>query len=79
MLQGRAARVEGVGRVVVQEAAHGRHVDVGETTQAPGEVGGVVTRPEDAAELRVEHVLRHDPGDGEEEHKVQTTGAGLEK
>jgi len=61
VLQGRAARVERVRRVVVEQAADGRHVEVGEAAQAAGEVGGVVARPEDAAELRVEQVLGHQP------------------
>lgn len=69
VLQGGAAGVEGVGQVVVQQAAQRRHVDVGESAQAPGEVGGVVTRSEDAAKLRVEQVLCHRP-------ETDTSGGG---
>lgn len=61
MLQGGAARVESVRGVVIQKTADGGHVDVGETGESSGEVSGVVTRSEDAAELRVEHVLSHRP------------------
>lgn len=61
MLQRGAARVERVPEVVIQKAADGGHVEVRETAQAPGEVGGVVACSEDAAELRVEQVLHHHP------------------
>lgn len=61
VLQRGAAGVEGVGEVIIQQAADGGHVDVWETTQASGEVSGVVTRPEYAAKLRVEQVLHHHP------------------
>ena len=62
MLKRGAAWVESVGKVVIQQAAQRSHVDVREPTQASGEVGGVVTCPEDAAKLRVETVLCHHPG-----------------
>jgi len=61
VLQGGAAGVESVLEVIIQETADGGHVDVRETRESPGEVRGVVTRSEDAAELRVEHVLCHHP------------------
>lgn len=61
VLQRGAARVEGVGEVIIQKAADRAHVDVWETAQTPGEVGGVVASPEDAAKLRVEQVLHHHP------------------
>lgn len=57
MLQGRASREEGVLQVVVEQAADGGHVDVGEAREAAREVGGVVVRPEEAPELAVEDVL----------------------
>lgn len=59
MLQRRATGVEGVREVVVQQAADGGHVEIGETAEAAGKVGGVVTGAEDASELRVEQVLCH--------------------
>lgn len=61
VLQRGAAWVEGVGEVIIQKAADSGHVDVWETTQTSGEVGGVVTCPEDAAKLRVEQVLHNHP------------------
>lgn len=61
MLQRGAAGVESVREVVIQKTAQWRHVEVWEATQASGEVGGVVTRSEDAAKLKVEQVLRHHP------------------
>lgn len=57
MLQRRASREEGVLQVVVEQAADGGHVDVGEAREAAREVGGVVVRPEEAPELAVEDVL----------------------
>lgn len=57
VLQRGASREEGVLQVVVEQAADGGHVDVGEARQAAGEVGGVVVRPEEAPELAVEDVL----------------------
>lgn len=57
VLQGGASRIEGVGGVIVQEAADRRHVDVGEAAQSSGKVGGVVVCPENAAKLGVEQVL----------------------
>lgn len=64
MLQRGAAGVEGVGEVVVQQAAEGCHVDVGEATQATGEVGWIVAGAENAAKLRVEQVLCHSSEEG---------------
>ena len=61
MLQRGAAGVERVRQIIIQKTAEGVHVDVWETTQMSGEVGGVVTRPEDAAKVRVEQVLYHCP------------------
>lgn len=57
VLQGGAPRVEGEIHVVVQQAADGRHVDIGEPHQPAGEVGGVVEGAEDASELGVKQVL----------------------
>lgn len=57
MLQRGAPWVEGVGQVIVQQAAQRRHVDIRKTTQAAREVSGVVARAEDAAKLGVEQVL----------------------
>ena len=51
MLQGGAARVEGEVHAVVEQAAEGGHVEVGEAHQPPREVGGVVEGAEDAPEL----------------------------
>lgn len=62
MLQRGAAGVESVWGVIIQETTQGGHVDVWETAKTSGEVGGVVTCSEDAAELRVEQVLCHYPG-----------------
>lgn len=55
-------RVECMRDRVVKKVADARHVDVGEAVQAASEVGRVVKRPKDAAELRVERVLRCFPG-----------------
>lgn len=61
VLQRGTAGVEGIGEVIIQKAADRGHVDVWETAETSGEVGGVVTSPEDAAKLRVEQVLHHHP------------------
>lgn len=60
MLQGCTAGVKVVRKIIVQQAADRRHVEVGETAQAAGKVGGVVAGTENAAEVRIEEVL----GDG---------------
>lgn len=57
MLQGGAPGVEGEIHVIVQQAADGGHVDVGEPHQPPREVRGVVECAEDASKLGVEQVL----------------------
>lgn len=57
VLQWGAPGEEGVLEVVVEQAADGGHVDVGEAREAAGEVGGVVVRPEETPELSVEDVL----------------------
>lgn len=57
VLQGGAAREEGVLEVVVEHAADGGHVDVSEARETTGEVRGVVVGPEKAAELPVEDIL----------------------
>lgn len=57
MLQRCASREEGVLQVVVEQAADGGHVDVGEAREAAREVGGVVVRPKEAPELAIEDVL----------------------
>ena len=57
MLQGGPAREEGVLEVIVQQTAEGGHVDVSETRQAAGEVGGVVERSKETPKLAVEDVL----------------------
>lgn len=61
MLQGGAAREEGVLEVVVEQAADGGHVDVRKARESAGEVGGVVVRPEETPKLNVEDVLRLRP------------------
>lgn len=50
--------VEGVVDGVLIEVGEAGRVDVGETEQPAGEVGGVVVGAEDAAEVCVEHGLR---------------------
>lgn len=62
MLQGRAARVEGEVHAVVEQAAEGGHIEVGEAHEAPREVGGVVEGAEDAPKLSVEQGLGNAPG-----------------
>lgn len=57
MLQGRTTGEEGVMEVIVEQTAEGRHVDVSETRQTAGEVGGVVVRPEETPKLAVEDIL----------------------
>lgn len=61
VLQGCAARVKGVRKIIVQQAADRSHVEVGETAQAAGKVGGVVAGSEYAAKVRVEEVLGDSP------------------
>ncbi len=61
VLQGSAAREEGVMEVVIEQTADGGHVDVSEAWQAAWEVGGVVVRPEETPKLTVEDVLRLRP------------------
>lgn len=57
MLQWGAPWVKGVVEVIVEQAAEGGHVDVGEAAEAAGEIRGVVAGAKDAAKLRVEEVL----------------------
>lgn len=57
MLQRSEAREESVLEVVVEQAADGGHVDVGEAGESTGEVGGVVIRAKEAPELWVEDLL----------------------
>ena len=54
-------RVEGVVCRIVQHVGEAGHVDVSEARQAAEEVGGVVVRAEQAAELGVEHRLGKHP------------------
>ena len=58
--------VEGVADVVVQQAAQGRHVDVGEPRQAPQEVCA-----EQAPKLGIEETFGHFPEEAREEKKQQ--------
>lgn len=61
MLQRGAPGVEGEIHVVVQQAADGSHVNIGEPHQPSREIRGVVEGAEDASELGVEQVLRQRP------------------
>lgn len=63
--------VEGVADVVVQQAAQGRHVDVGEPRQAPQEVCGVLVCAEQAPKLGIEETFGHFPEEAREEKKQQ--------
>lgn len=65
VLQRGAPGVEGEIHVVVQQAADGGHVDIGEPHQPSREVCGVVEGAEDASKLGVEQVLRQRPGRGD--------------
>ena len=56
MLQWGPPGVEGMADVVVQQAAQGRHVDVGEPRQAPQEVRGVLVCAEQAPKLGLEEL-----------------------
>ena len=68
--------VEGVADVVVQQAAQGRHVDVGEPRQAPQEVRGVLVSVEQAPKLGIEETFGHFPGEGREEQSNSVTSPG---
>lgn len=57
MLQGCAARVKGVRKIIVQQAADRSHVEIRETAEASGKIGGVVAGTEYAPKVRVEEVL----------------------
>lgn len=76
MLQGGAARVEGEVHAVVEQAAEGGHVEVGEAHQPPREVGGVVEGAEDAPELCVEQRLGDAPAEGDAGTRGAPEGAG---
>lgn len=65
VLQGCTAWVEGEVHAVVEQAAEGGHVEVGETHKAPREVSGVVEGTEDAPKLSVEQGLGDAPGEGD--------------
>lgn len=50
-------RIVGVCDGVLQQIGHLRRIDVGESEQAPREVGGIIVRAEYTAELGVEDRL----------------------
>lgn len=68
--------VEGMADVVVQQAAQGRHVDVGEPRQAPQEVRGVLVCAEQAPKLGIEETFGHFPEEAREEQSNSVTPPG---
>ena len=67
MLQRGPPGVERVADIIAQEAAQGRHVDVGKPRQAPQEVRGVLVCAEQASELGVEGTFGHFSEEAREE------------